>query len=66
MRYIDPIYIISGRFMEKSDVYSFGVVLLDLVTRCSIKDNHRREDNRAASAWREAVLFGDLRLILLH
>jgi hypothetical protein len=32
----------------------------------SIRDNHRQEDSRAESAWREARLFGNLGIILLH
>jgi serine/threonine protein kinase len=50
-RYLDPEYVLAGRFSDKSDVYSFGVVLLELITGRKVIEGTRLQGEEYLIAW---------------
>jgi serine/threonine protein kinase len=51
MKYMDPVFLQTGRLTNKSDVYSFGIVLLELITR---KKASRSDKNNLLKNFLEA------------
>ncbi|KAJ9550893.1 hypothetical protein OSB04_014938 [Centaurea solstitialis] len=54
--YMDPKYMMTGRFSVKSDIYSFGVVLLQTLTSLKPFDMNRRREQINLVEWLSPIL----------
>ncbi|KAD0189485.1 hypothetical protein E3N88_44669 [Mikania micrantha] len=53
--YIDPDYILTGRFTTKCDIYSFGVVLLESITGRKAMDFRLLQEEKSLKEWATRV-----------